>query len=42
MTYPNKNDDNKELSRAAWIVIILVAIAFIILFIRTNPYLLFI
>ena len=39
MTYSTKNDDNKDISNAAWIIIVLISIAFALLLVKINPYL---
>ena len=38
ITYSNKNDDNKELNRGAWIIIVLIVIAFSLMFVKTTSY----
>ena len=38
ITYSDKNDDNKDLNRGAWIIIILISIAFVLLLVKTTSY----
>ena len=38
ITYGNKDDENKDINRGAWIIIVLIIIGFSLLFVKTTSY----